>query len=518
MPIELRHYQKNQLNFIDRKMKTGLGVAIKSPTGSGKSYVILQYIKDLLNKHKGENFTIVVATGFNNLVYQLEEDAPKFGFKPIVWVGQQHIVSEKKLKAKIGSNNTLNINEYQAFTKDESMRASLKERCVARTCRVKKETGDMCLYHQARTALKGLNPKVIFTNHTSYLLGLKYNSFSPDIAIIDESHVFASYYESMNTETIAPHEIKYIQSKLDSSDPTFMLFKKAIEKGLMISPQIFTQVQNKLKAEKMEKASIIARKLQYFSMIKPSIDKYLEVSSDVGMQVTNFWSKFDVKQENIDYLLFSATQDTFTLDMFQIPRQNLYIENDCHTIDYSESKLLIYKESDYSTAASKFLKRMNKEGNIKGLMLSTTNKDIRYLKELGALEGYKITTSKEEFERCVNHKIVLAGSRVLFQGVDIQGLDFVSLNKIPFPTYDEKFQALSTYLENIADKDPWSQYTVPKVQNDLTQSTGRLWRNPGDKGTIAVFDERLDGKFSYFIKSIQRERAGIKIEIIEKID
>lgn len=498
-------------------MKTGLGVAIKSPTGSGKSFVILEYVRRLVEEHKGQNYTVVVTTGFNNLVYQLYRDAVKeFGLDPVLWVGQGHIASEDKVKQRLGldEDHHLHLSEHQAFTQDPSLRASPKERCVGRSCRTAKETGVPCLFHQARAKIKGFGTKVVFTNHTSYLIGLKYNTIEPDVTVVDESHTFAMYYESFNTDTITPEEIKYIQSKLDTSDPTLMLFRRAIERGMNVSPQIFNQVKKKLNSEREERAVRIANKLDHFSGIEPGIDKYLEVSPSVGMEVTNFWSRFDVKQGSVKYLLVSATQDSFTLSMFQIPKQNLYVEMDANTIDYRQSEFLVYKDEEYGVAASRFLSRMREEGKTRGLMLSTTNKDIRYLKGLGELEGFTVTTSKEEFD---SHEgpVVLAGSRVLFQGIDIPSLEFVSLNKIPFPSYDDKFKAMATYLENIAGIDPWMGYTMPKVDNDLTQSTGRLWRKPGDRGTIAIFDDRLDGKFSYFVKSIKRERPGIRVEVIE---
>lgn len=514
MPIELRPYQKNQLDFIERKMESGLPVAIKSPTGSGKSFVILEYARRLLERHRGENFTVVIATGFNNLVYQLAEDAPLFGIKPIIWVGQGHIVSEEKIRQKYGidDNEALTLDQFQAFSPDPEIRETPNRRCVGRRCEKEARTGHKCLYHQAKNAISSFGPKVIITNHTSYLIGLKYLTFNPDVAIIDESHVFASYYESFHTDSITPDEIKFIQNQLDNKDPTLMLFKRAINRGLMVSPQIFEQVKKKLIQNSNLKSRKIINKLATFADVKPSVDKYIEVSESVGIEITHFWSRFEVRQESIKYLLVSATQDSFTLNMFGVPKRNLYVEMNYNTIDYSQSEFLIYDDNEYLNAATKFLKRMRDEGKTRGLMLSTTNKDVNDLKALKELEGFKVFTDLNKFEEYDDGPCVLTGSRVLFQGVDIKGLDFVSLNKIPFPTYDEKFKAQIFYLENVAKVDPWKYFTIPKVENDLTQSTGRLWRRPGDKGTIAVFDDRLNNRFSYLVKSVQRERPGIKVE------
>lgn len=498
-------------------MRTGLGAAIKSPTGSGKSFVILEYTRRLLKEHENENYTVVIATGFNNLVYQMYEDAPLFGLQPIIWVGQGHIVSEDKLRQRYGldPDTPITLGKYQAFSPDPTLREAPNRRCIGWHCEKERRTGHRCLYHQAKSALTSFGPKVIITNHTSYLIGLQYGAFNPDVAIIDESHVFASYYESFNTDSISPEEIRFIQEQLDNGDPTLMLFKRAVQRGLMISPQIFERVKEKLRLSDDPRALKVVRKIETFSRIEPGIDKHIEVSEERGIEVTHFWSRFEVQQGRIKYLLVSATQDSFTLNMFQIPRQNLYIERDCQTIDYSQSEFLIYDDDDYLASARRFLQRMKQEGKRRGLMLSTTNKDVRDLKQLGVIEGYRVTTDLDEFERLRGEHIVLTGSRTLFQGIDIKGLDFVSLNRIPFPSYDDKFRAMISYLENVARIDPWNEYTIPKVENDITQSTGRLWRRPGDRGTIAIFDSRLNGKFSYFIKTVQRERPGIRVEQVQ---
>lgn len=520
MAIELRSYQKNQLKFIEKKMRQGIGTAIKSPTGSGKSIVILEYVKRLLEKNEGKNFTIVISTGFNNLVYQLAEDAKMFDIKPIIWVGAGHLASESKIRTGLGMDEKepLHLKDHQAFTEDPTMRVKPGESCTAYQCKTHKELGHYCLFHQARNQMKSLSgTKVIITNHMSYLYGLNYNTFSPDVTIVDESHTFATYYEMYKTMQVGPKDIQYVQEKLDDNDPTLMLFKRSVERGLNINPNLMKQVVRKIGESGNKKAMSIASNMQELSSVVPSIEKYIEVSNDVGIEVTEFWSKFDIKQDSINYLLISATQDSFTLKMFGVPKQNLYVELECNTIDYSKSELWVYQDEEYGVAADKFLCAMKEKGCNKGLMLSTTNKDIRYLQSLGTIQGYKVYTNKDEFE-IAEHPAVLAGSRMLFQGVNISGLDFVSLNKIPFPNYNDKFKAMNTYLENVAGMNPWTEFTIPKVVNDLTQSTGRLWRKPGDSGVIAIFDDRLAGKMSHLIKDIKRERAGIKVTIIEDED
>ena len=75
------------------------------------------------------------------------------------------------------------------------------------------------------------------------------------------------------------------------------------------------------------------------------------------------------------------------------------------------------------------------------------------------------------------------------------------------------------YLKDIAKIDPWNDYSIPEVINTIIQTTGRLWRSPGDKGTIGIFDPRLDEKFNYILDfGIKQPRQGIKINIINGKD
>lgn len=116
-------------------------------------------------------------------------------------------------------------------------------------------------------------------------------------------------------------------------------------------------------------------------------------------------------------------------------------------------------------------------------------------------------------------KLVLIGSRALFQGIDISALDFVAINRIPFSTYDDKFQKQSDYLKDVARMNPWTDFTLPLVTNDLIQTTGRLWRNKDDYGTIGIFDERLNNRFKYIKKYLLDVRKGIKeVDIMNSSD
>ena len=505
--IELRSYQKEQLNFINKKIPGKLGIGIQSPTGSGKTFVILQWIKNHFEKNEDQDETIVLATGFNKLVYQMADEAKKFGLEPIIWIGQGHMACGKKIMERDHLSTFPSINDYQAFSQE------YKDHPTNASCLYKCEYKNNCLYTQAKRKLKSFGPKFIITNHSSYIYALQLNSFKPDIAFIDEAHAFASFYESCLKVEISKKEIEYVQGFLSERNPISMLFKRCLEKGMSITPQLFNQIKKNITENSKMNNHSLFRRLETFSNAKPSIDKFIDISNK-GMECTQFWSQFEVMQNQITYILFSATLDSFTREMFGIAKQRIYYENKCNTIDYTKSIFMIVPEEEFTIGINKFLIKMNEDNKVKGLVLSTTNKDVTYMQEQKIVEGYKVFININAFLKYTG-KCVLVGSRALFQGIDIPNLEFVALNKIPFPNYDAKFKAQSNYLENVAQLNPWTQFTLPMVKNDMNQATGRLWRSPGDYGTVAIMDPRLLDNFEYMTKYIEETRRGIKVEILK---
>ena len=505
MTIKLRENQLRQLEFVKNKIKGRLPLAVEAPTGSGKSFVILQFCKEYIEEHPGEDFTLVVTTGFNNLVYRLASDCELFGIKPIVWLGTGHTLCGIKYEKEHGYFPS--IEEVQAFTPDEEYHPDYPD-CFL-TCHKAKD----CLYNKAKQELKKFGPKVVVTNHSSYLLALKNGFFEPTVTVVDESHTFASFYENYLKVEVSAEEIKQVQDVLSEvKDPTFLLFKRAVEKGQKIHPNLFRQVKAKIEESGVPNAKAVAEKLQEFAVDSASPDRYYSITPR-GMSVTKFWSKFDVRQEDIPYVLFSATQDEYTLDMFGVPRNRLYVD-DSVLVDYSKSEFLVVNKEDFVEGFQAFLKETRAASLKKGLVLSTTNKDVKSALELGEVYGYEVTSDFKYFLK-KEKDVVLVGSRAFFQGVDIPSVQFVGLNRIPFPTYDDKFRAHAEYLKEVAGIDPWKKFTVPKVKNDMIQVTGRLWRKPGDSGVVGVFDPRLLGRFKYMADFVLNTRKGIKYRVIE---
>ena len=509
--IILRDYQRDQTDFINAKIKGGgLPIAIQSPTGSGKTITIIKWVIDYFKAHEGEDFTIVLSTGFNKLVFQFAEEARKFGLDPIVFMGKGSSTCKTKYQKKYGK-------EY-VYSRKNAFTTELDEACnKGCSCFLSKSGSCNIVKAECQTA----GPKFIITNHSSYLIGIFNETFTPNYAFIDESHTFGQFYEGYLSTEVMASEIYELQNVLKkSNDPSLLAFNNAMKTGKQIVPALFSRIEN-ICLDKIETKSkefqdkwtgLIAR-LSEIQLTEPSESNYIEINTR-GMKLTRFYTKFNVMQENIQYILFSATQDSFTLDMFGLSaklRMNprLYVERKVNTVDYRKSEFCVLEESTFMDGARKFVSRMESKGYSKGLILSTTNKNVDDLKALGSMGKYQFTNNMEAFERKDN--MILIGSRALFQGIDIKGLDFVLLNAIPFPAYDEKFQKQAAYLKKYAKIDPWSGFTTPKVGNDIIQTTGRLWRNPGDKGSVGIVDPRLNKRFKWMQSYVTAVRKGIKV-------
>ena len=77
-----------------------------------------------------------------------------------------------------------------------------------------------------------------------------------------------------------------------------------------------------------------------------------------------------------------------------------------------------------------------------------------------------------------------------FQGIDIPGrtLSLVTIDRIPFPRPDDPL--LSARREAVGQS-AFREIDIPRAATLLAQATGRLVRNAGDRGVVAIFDPRL---------------------------
>ncbi len=94
------------------------------------------------------------------------------------------------------------------------------------------------------------------------------------------------------------------------------------------------------------------------------------------------------------------------------------------------------------------------------------------------------------------HSVLLA-TKSFWEGVDLPGddLSLVVLDKLPFPTpNDPLHSARMKALDEAAAGSSFRNYMLPLMTLALKQGFGRLIRRAGDRGVVAILDDRLTSK------------------------
>lgn len=92
---------------------------------------------------------------------------------------------------------------------------------------------------------------------------------------------------------------------------------------------------------------------------------------------------------------------------------------------------------------------------------------------------------------------VLLATKSFWEGVDLPGddLSLVVLDKMPFPTpSDPLHSARMETLDELDAGSSFSKYMLPLMTLALKQGFGRLIRRSGDRGVVAILDDRLTSK------------------------
>lgn len=512
--MELREYQKRQLDFLVKHEDCDEVVGLESPTGSGKSFVIVNYITHLFNRH--ENLNVVITTGSNNLVFEFAATAKKWGLDPIIMVGNNLLTCYDNKDAgqifSLNQDNWCSTIKKNSKVKDANGKLVLCDACKR------------CRYPHLISTKAKINDftknRLIITNHQAFLSHVFGSGmYHPDVVIVDEAHLFSTFYSNWKNTEITKEDIDKIFNCLKGK-PQEKLFEIFLEKGDPIPQQLaikicdLIRINYKALPELKKWVENLCSRIEQFTE-KKSNEIFYDINKQ-HMKKIIFWNHYDIMQHSIKYRLFSATLDRFTRMMFGMDPDRFdyfYKERNLNLIDYTKSDAYIYKLNDFNVALNNFIKKCEERQFKQGLILSTTLENVANLKKQGKVGKYTVYTALKDFREAKGYK-VLVGSRALFQGIDIPTIQFVMLNKIPFEQYDEEFKMKVNYLNTTIGIDPWTDYSIPFVNNTMIQTTGRLWRGPDDFGLVAISDSRLDGRFSYLLKNITEVRKGINLHIL----
>ena len=93
----------------------------------------------------------------------------------------------------------------------------------------------------------------------------------------------------------------------------------------------------------------------------------------------------------------------------------------------------------------------------------------------------------------------LLGTSSFWEGVDVPGeaLRLLAIEKLPFPRFNDPLTAARMDAVELADKDRFRDYLVPRAVLAFAQGAGRLIRTADDRGVLVVLDKRLRLPLSY---------------------
>ena len=92
-----------------------------------------------------------------------------------------------------------------------------------------------------------------------------------------------------------------------------------------------------------------------------------------------------------------------------------------------------------------------------------------------------------------DQRACLLGLRSFWEGVDIPGdaLRLLLIEKVPFDSIGDPVVSARTEFLELAGRDPFAEYLVPRAAIAFAQGVGRLIRTADDRGATVVLDNRL---------------------------
>src|SRR5690606_15487435 len=123
--------------------------------------------------------------------------------------------------------------------------------------------------------------------------------------------------------------------------------------------------------------------------------------------------------------------------------------------------------------------------------------------------------------RFVEEPSVLFATASFWEGVDVPGeaLSLVAIDRLPFASPGDPLVAARVEALKKRSIEPFSAYQVPQAAIALRQGFGRLIRNRGDRGIVAVLDKRIvqKGYGRRFLGSLPDARRARRFEELSAI-
>lgn len=503
----LRDYQNNQLDYLKKNTTSGSkcfskNIYLQSPTGSGKTIVMLEYIKWYLSEHPRAK--LFISTGFNELVYQFYDMAVNAGINTEILIGKNNAVCKL-------------LDEYDSYDRAFVRDAPRNVRCDNNLCKSCSIAYNECYYNKViNNIVNNSRGLLVITNHSTLFSSSESIFKNFNGGFIDECQTIGDFYQSFISIEITPDQIYKLldlADRSDASDISVDIFRAQVETCNVNIKALNNIAMSKIMTERGETpiyelvpmlASELDKLNSFMSCLNSNTDYYIYPQNEndkfTGIKIDKFFMKVNLPT---NVCLVSATVDSYTKNICNA--NDGYTEHNCNMIDYKNSTVTVYDQISI-TGIIRFVS-MQKADH--GLILSTRLDLVNDLFSMRRICDYEIVKDRGDLTH--GKRQILVGSKKLFQGIDIGDIGFIIINKLPFQRYDEGYKRKMIYFDKHGENS-YRYYTIPYTTNQLIQCMGRLWRNPGDHGNIALFDGRAKDKHSKILADAIACRDGIKVE------
>lgn len=522
-------------NIFDT-LKSNENLVVEAGTGVGKSLGYLIPLAFQLKKSK-KKIRGLVSVGTKNLQSQLWNDRhiieKMFELDIAMIKGRTSYPCLEKLdkngyEVKECVNDNLEL--IAPYVNGEFSTES--ELCKGRSC----SYYDECIPRRKR--LEALDADIIIANNTLTVLNIEFDGVIMgefEYAIFDEAHELSDDVRRTLSTQITPRGMKQTADEGNIIDEKLRMHISEFEKKLEeISKDIEEDMELKeeiaegfkyikpvpvLKTdEKIEKAckSLNKQIENYNKAIKgaregDNLKEYYSFNSRSlnikQIDVTKFFMKLDNTFKSIIFTsatIFEGKEDLKYFRNFIGNSFPIHRTLDVGTVFNFDKQMKLWcsqkydkNTEDYPEKIAKVIKRIDaKRKSGEGIVVLFTSVKImnsvtEQLAEYSIHRQHKENPNfKEEFLK--DKDGILFGVKSCWTGMDIKGdkLKYLVIAGLPFDALTWENTKVEEYLKDTG-KNPFMDYSVPKMINTLRQGIGRLIRTVDDSGSVFLLDNKL---------------------------
>lgn len=475
---ELRPAQKKALQFILQSRSRIVG--LEAPTGFGKTFVMLNAAKQYIAKGK----KVVISTYTKQLQDQYLEEIkarfPELLPETVLIKGKSNFVCIDKLQTESDLKQLYEKNEY--LPNALRIKVSVDEYCsedYIKICPFREQCEYMKMLEKAAES------SLLIVNH--FILPL---CDGADVVIIDEAHLVDQAL--IRTETRDFSFLKgYVPDEAIKKCDLEIMFDALLYKAEEVAKQTKD-------IREVNKINALVLKLR-------KIARAIEESPSVKVQdgTIEYTSQTYLNFEEAKKVIY--TSGTFPEVFHAVPEPEDFIRIVSKT--YTGVKIEIepvdYREEDYYEKVEKAIKELLQKHD-RVMILATSKAQLKELKEIMP----EIVTTLDEppfklVENFKRHKYkVIAGTDVLWTGVDVPGEKGILIMKLPFE-HPDRVKMLPNAETIMAER------ALVKFK----QGIGRMKRTDKCRGTIKIMDWRVtDSKYDFMKILEEYEKLGAEIE------